>query len=53
MRIDHVLWATPDLDAAAEHLAREYGLQAVGGGRHVGTGHAQPRSSRWAAATSS
>lgn len=38
MRIDHVLWATHDLDAAAEHFAREYDLHARGGGRHVGMG---------------
>jgi catechol 2,3-dioxygenase-like lactoylglutathione lyase family enzyme len=38
MRIDHVLWATPDLDAAAAFFAREHGLEAVGGGRHVGQG---------------
>jgi hypothetical protein len=29
MRIDHVLWATDDLDATAERFAREHGL---GGG---------------------
>lgn len=38
MRIDHVLWATSDLDAAAAFFAREHGLDAVGGGRHVGQG---------------
>ena len=38
MRIDHVLWATSDLDGAAEHFEREHGLHAVGGGRHVGQG---------------
>ncbi|MEP6954406.1 MAG: VOC family protein [Solirubrobacteraceae bacterium] len=38
MRIDHVLWATADLDAAAERFAREHGLHAGGGGRHAGHG---------------
>ena len=34
MRIDHVIWATADLDAGAERLEREHGLRAEGGGRH-------------------
>ncbi|MGZ4277915.1 MAG: VOC family protein [Solirubrobacteraceae bacterium] len=38
MRIDHVLWRTEDLDAAAERMRREHGLRAVGGGRHEGMG---------------
>jgi hypothetical protein len=38
MRIDHVIWATADLDAAAERLARTHGLRAGGGGRHDGMG---------------
>jgi hypothetical protein len=38
MRIDHVIWATADLDAAAERLERDHGLRAGGGGRHDGTG---------------
>jgi hypothetical protein len=38
MRIDHVLWATGDLDAAAERFEREFGLRTHGGGRHVGQG---------------
>jgi Glyoxalase-like domain len=38
MRIDHVLWATDDLDATAERFAREHGLPVLGGGRHVGLG---------------
>jgi hypothetical protein len=38
MRIDHVIWATADLDAAAERLEREHGLRAGGGGRHDGMG---------------
>lgn len=38
MRIDHVLWKTGDLDAAVARFAREHGLHATGGGRHVGQG---------------
>ena len=38
MRIDHVIWATADLDAAAERLERAHGLRAGGGGRHDGMG---------------
>jgi hypothetical protein len=38
MEIDHVIWATGDLDAAAERLERTYGLRAGGGGRHDGMG---------------
>ena len=38
MRIDHVIYATSDLDAAAERLQREYGLATGGGGRHEGLG---------------
>jgi hypothetical protein len=38
MRIDHVIWATRDLDAAAERFEREFGLAATGGGRHEGMG---------------
>jgi hypothetical protein len=38
MRIDHVLWATADLDAAAARVERDLGLRVVGGGRHVGQG---------------
>jgi hypothetical protein len=38
MQIDHVIWATADLDAAAERLERTYGLLAGGGGRHDGMG---------------
>jgi hypothetical protein len=38
MRIDHVILATPDLDATATRLAAEHGLEAVGGGRHEGMG---------------
>jgi Glyoxalase-like domain len=38
VRIDHVIWATRDLDAAAEHFERDHGLAAVSGGRHAGMG---------------
>jgi hypothetical protein len=38
MRIDHVLIATSDLDAAAARLEAEHGLVAAGGGRHDGLG---------------
>lgn len=38
MRIDHAIWATSDLDAAAARFEHEYGLAATGGGRHEGMG---------------
>jgi hypothetical protein len=38
MQIDHVIWATADLDDAAERLERSHGLRAGGGGRHDGMG---------------
>lgn len=38
MRIDHVIWATADLDATAARLQAEHGLRAGGGGRHAGHG---------------
>jgi hypothetical protein len=38
MRIDHVIYAARDLDAAAARLEAEHGLEAVGGGRHDGMG---------------
>jgi catechol 2,3-dioxygenase-like lactoylglutathione lyase family enzyme len=38
VRIDHVIYATSDLDAAAARLEAELGLKAVGGGRHEGLG---------------
>jgi hypothetical protein len=38
METDHVIWATADLDAAAERLERSHGLRAEGGGRHDGMG---------------
>jgi Glyoxalase-like domain len=38
MRIDHVIYATQELDGAAARLEAEHGLVATGGGRHVGLG---------------
>jgi hypothetical protein len=38
VRIDHVLYGTRDLDAAASMVGRELGLEAVPGGRHEGHG---------------
>jgi hypothetical protein len=38
MHIDHVIYATQDLDAAAARLAAARGLAASGGGRHTGIG---------------
>ena len=38
MRIDHVIYATRDLDATAARLEAEHGLVARGGGRHTGIG---------------
>jgi len=38
MPIDHVIWATADLDASAQRLERSHGLRAAGGGRHEGMG---------------
>jgi hypothetical protein len=38
MRIDHVIYATADLDAAASRVHSELGLDVVPGGRHEGHG---------------
>ena len=38
VRIDHVIYATADLTAAATRFAEELGLAAVEGGRHDGLG---------------
>src|SRR5215213_6044906 len=38
MRVDHVIWATADLDAAAARMEREHGLRGTGGGAHDGMG---------------
>jgi len=38
VRIDHVIYAAADLDAAAARIQSELGLLAGGGGRHEGLG---------------
>jgi hypothetical protein len=38
VRIDHVIYAAGDLDAAAGRVERALGLRARGGGRHEGLG---------------
>jgi hypothetical protein len=38
MRIDHVIYATRELDATAARLEAEHGLTAKGGGRHAAIG---------------
>jgi Glyoxalase-like domain len=38
VRIDHVIYAAADLDAAAARIESELGLPARGGGRHDGLG---------------
>jgi catechol 2,3-dioxygenase-like lactoylglutathione lyase family enzyme len=38
VRIDHVIYATRDLDAAAAWVRGELGLEALAGGRHEGHG---------------
>jgi Glyoxalase-like domain len=38
MRIDHVIYATRDLDDAAGRIERELGLVSLSGGRHEGLG---------------
>jgi len=38
MRIDHIIYATPDLDAAVDVLETRLGVRAAGGGQHVGQG---------------
>ncbi len=38
MRIDHVIYATRDLDRAAARLESELGIAALTGGRHEGLG---------------
>jgi glyoxalase-like protein len=38
MRIDHVIYATADLDAAAVRVEAALGVAAAGGGRHDGLG---------------
>ncbi len=36
--IDHLVYATPTLDATVEHLRSEWGIDLVPGGPHVGRG---------------
>jgi glyoxalase-like protein len=36
MRLDHVIYGTPDLDDAAVRLEQEHGLKFLQGGRHPG-----------------
>ncbi len=38
MRIDHIIYATRELDGAAERIEALLGLAAAGGGRHEGMG---------------
>ena len=38
MRVDHVIYATADLDRAASWVEAEFGLAVAGGGRHEGLG---------------
>ena len=40
LRIDHVVFAVPDLDAAADRFRRDHGLDSTPGGRHPGWGTA-------------
>ena len=38
MKIDHVIYAAPDLDAAVDDLEIRLGVRAAGGGQHSGQG---------------
>jgi hypothetical protein len=38
VRIDHLVYAAPDLDAAVDHLDARFGVRAEPGGKHVGLG---------------
>jgi len=38
MRIDHILYAAPDLEAAVDAIEKRLGVRAAGGGRHMGQG---------------
>lgn len=40
LRIDHVAYAAPDLDQAADRFREEFGLDSIEGGRHEGWGTA-------------
>lgn len=37
-RLDHLLYATPDLDATVEDFARRFGVRPAAGGSHPGRG---------------
>jgi len=36
--LDHLVYATPDVDRTVEDLARRLGVEAAAGGRHIGYG---------------
>ena len=38
MRIDHIIYAAPDLGAAVADIEKRFGVRAAGGGRHIGQG---------------
>jgi Glyoxalase-like domain len=38
MLIDHIIYAAPDLEAAAADIEERFGVRAAGGGRHMGQG---------------
>lgn len=38
MRIDHIIYAAPDLEAAVDVIEKRLGVRAAGGGQHVGQG---------------
>jgi Glyoxalase-like domain len=38
MRVDHVIYAAPDLEAAVADVEKRYGVRAAGGGQHTGQG---------------
>ncbi|MGI9260611.1 MAG: VOC family protein [Woeseiaceae bacterium] len=38
VQIDHIIWAVPDLDAGAQHLAELSGVEPITGGIHPGRG---------------
>jgi len=40
LRVDHVIYAVDDLEAAGRHFYEEFGLKSVEGGRHPGWGTA-------------
>lgn len=38
MRIDHIIYAAPDLEAAVRDITDRLGVRAAGGGQHLGRG---------------